>query len=496
MKTPPVNNMYQKAKSTDSYSVEPQVEPIHVQIVRQKAPSTGTYSAALIATSSVVPVVASFISVVFFIALPQSLLPRLIAPISGTVLTLLAWLILAVPYSRYTTVDLANTTKYELLLSRLCQLESWFKILEPELTPKNNSLYDISKQEVRTSCDTIYEGLIKKSASWVLGTGYLNMWKLLHRADEAFINIEPVEAVIHNALHDEMSLQNSTLTNKEDLLKKLRKTVKLLDKRAATYLNQQPPQEEETEANGYEKPNVSAGQRGRSKSTFGSIAFLSSNVRRKVNRDAMQNTLASEQSSDQSEVRPKNPSKEYSDDINIKTQARTIIREVRNTLHQFRDDRWERLLRVRNHLMRMTLLTGIALYLLLEFAILAGADMQMIIAATVFYLVGAIVGLFSRLYDQARSETSVDDFNLAAARLLAAQLYSGIAAIGGVVIVQRAILASTNVFNLNLSNILIAAAFGLTPSLFTNAIQKEAEQYKTDLKSTTAPTTEKKTTTL
>lgn len=99
------------------------------------------------------------------------------------------------------------------------------------------------------------------------------------------------------------------------------------------------------------------------------------------------------------------------------------------------------------------------------------------------------------MYEQARSETSVDDFNLAAARLLAAQLYSGIAAIGGVVIVQRAILASTNVFNLNLSNILIAAAFGLTPSLFTNAIQKEAEQYKTDLNSTTAPTTEKLTTT-
>jgi hypothetical protein len=495
MKTPPVNKMYQKAKSTDSYSVEPQEEPIHVQIVRREAPSTGTYGAALIATSCVVPVVASFISVVFFITLPQTLLPRLMAPLSGTVLTLLVWLILAVPYRRYTAVDFANTTKYELLLSRLCQLESWFKILEPEFTPKTNSLYEISKQEVRNSCDTIYEGLIKKSASWVLGTGYVNMWKLLHRADEAFIYIEPVEAVIHNALHDEMSLQNSTLTNKEDLLKKLRKAVKMLDKRAATYLNQQPPQEEETEANGYEKPNVSADQRGKLKSTFGSLAFFSGNFRRKINRDDMQNTLESEQSSDQSKVRPKDLSNGYSDDINIKTQARTIIREVRNTLHQFRDGRWEKLVRVRNHLVRMTILTGIALCLLLEFAILADADKQMIIAATVFYLVGAIVGLFSRLYDQARSETAVDDFNLAAARLLAAQLYSGIAAIGGVVIVQRAILASANVFNLNLTNILIAAAFGLTPSLFTSAIQKEAEQYKTDLKSTAAPTTEKKTTT-
>jgi len=47
------------------------------------------------------------------------------------------------------------------------------------------------------------------------------------------------------------------------------------------------------------------------------------------------------------------------------------------------------------------------------------------------------------------------------------------------------------VFELNLPSILIAAAFGLTPSLFTSAIQKEADQYKTDLRSTAASRGEK-----
>ncbi len=112
-------------------------------------------------------------------------------------------------------------------------------------------------------------------------------------------------------------------------------------------------------------------------------------------------------------------------------------------------------------------------------------------AATIFYLVGAIVGLFSRLYDQASIDTSIDDFRLATARLLAAPLYSGLAALGGLVIAQRAILGNSTVFDLNLTNILIAAVFGLTPGLFTTAIQKEADQYKTDLKSTKAPTAEK-----
>ena len=90
------------------------------------------------------------------------------------------------------------------------------------------------------------------------------------------------------------------------------------------------------------------------------------------------------------------------------------------------------------------------------------------------------------LYNQSKTDTSIDDFRLATARLMAAPLYSGLAAIGGVLVVQQNLA-------LNVANILIAAAFGLTPSLLTSAIQKEADQYKTDLKSTaaTAPTKEK-----
>ena len=113
-------------------------------------------------------------------------------------------------------------------------------------------------------------------------------------------------------------------------------------------------------------------------------------------------------------------------------------------------------------------------------------EADMLEAATIFYFVGGLVGLFIRLYNQSKTDTSIDDFRLATAHLIAAPLYSGLAAIGGVLVVQRDLA-------LNVANILIAAAFGLTPSLLTSAIQKEADQYKTDLKSTaaTAPTKEK-----
>ena len=433
-------------------------------------------------------------SVVIFIALPQfPTLPqspwsKLIASLGGTVLTLILWLLVAIPYRRFTAVDLANPSSYELLLNRLYQIESWLTILEPEQTPQTNSVYALSKEEVRSSCVAICQGLTKKNATWMFATGYGNMWRLVHRADEAFINIEPVEAVIHDALHDEMSLQNSTLKNKEDLLKKLRSAVKTLDRRAATYLSQQPPQEDDADISNPNAPLVKNERYKDERKTSVNWLYKFAPFFTIIKEH---NEPTPEQQPNQNDVKPENHGNTFSDDINIKTQARTIIREVRFALHQFRDDRWEKLVRVRNHLVRMTILTGITLFALVEFAIIADTKVETLKAATFYYLIGAIVGLFSRLYDQAKADTSIDDFRLAAVRLLAAPLYSGLAAIGGVVIVQRAILTNTNVFDLSLTNILIAAVFGLTPSLFTNAIQKEADQYKTDLKSTSAPTSDK-----
>ena len=277
----------------------------------------------------------------------------------------------------------------------------------------------------------------------------------MHRIDEAFIEIEPVEAVIHNALHDEMSLQDSTLMNREELLNKLRRAVNKLAPEAAVYLNQQPPQ--------VTKASQDQPQDDQTK------------------QNDLQATRAAMQNGDN----PNENDYEFSNAIDSATQARTIIYEVRTTLHHFRDDRWDKLIRVRNQLMKMTLVTGLLLYAFVEFAIMMNVGTETLKAATILFFVGGLVGLFSRLYDQSKTDTSIEDFRLATARLIAAPLYSGLSAIGGVLVVQR-------MFELNVSSLLIAAAFGLTPSLFTTAIQKEADQYKTDLKSTTAPTGEKR----
>jgi len=421
-----------------------------IQDVRVQAKKTGTYAAALLSTGITVPVFAAFLSVLLYISLSQ--FPGLpwLTSVGGSLFVLLCWLLIARLYKRFTAVDRANAASYEQLLNRLQQAVAWHETLTQRPGPKNNSLYALGMQEISDSFNAICKNLQISGPSWISATGYMSAWKLMHRIDEAFIEIEPIEAVIHNALHDEMSLQDSTLTNRDDLLNKLRRAVKMLAPEAASYLNQQPPQVQQSPQDD----------------------------------QAKQSDPRATSSTTQNTDNPKGNDEAFSNTIDSATQARTIIYEVRTTLHHFRDDRWDKLIRVRNQLMKMILVTGLLLYVLVEFAIIINVSVGMLKAAAILFFVGGLVGLFSRLYDQSKTDTSIDDFRLATARLIAGPLYSGLSAIGGVLVVQR-------MFDLSVTSILIAAAFGLTPSLFTSAIQKEADQYKTDLKSTTAPTGEK-----
>ena len=52
---------------------------------------------------------------------------------------------------------------------------------------------------------------------------------------------------------------------------------------------------------------------------------------------------------------------------------------------------------------------------------------------------------------------------------------------------KMSIIQPSALFELNLANVIVAAVFGLTPSLFVTTFQKQADQYKAELKSTQAP---------
>src|SRR5437588_2963533 len=210
-----------------------------IRDVRDQAKHTGSYMAALLSTGNTVPIFAAFMSVLFYITLSRFPGFTLWATAGGSLVILLCWLLIGFLYKRFTAVDRANAASYEQLLNRLQQATAWYETLTQKHNPKNNSLYAIGMQEISTSLCTICKSLQTQGPSWISATGYTSAWKLMHRIDEAFIEIEPVEAVIHNALHDETSLQDSTLMNREELLNKLRRAVNKLAPEAAVYLNQQ-----------------------------------------------------------------------------------------------------------------------------------------------------------------------------------------------------------------------------------------------------------------
>jgi hypothetical protein len=73
---------------------------------------------------------------------------------------------------------------------------------------------------------------------WMLGSGYTTLWRRLHRAEECLITIEPAEAVVAQALNDELRLAGARIPMRASMLVKLRQALVAIDPGSARYLEQ------------------------------------------------------------------------------------------------------------------------------------------------------------------------------------------------------------------------------------------------------------------
>lgn len=261
---------------------------------------------------------------------------------------------------------------------------------------------------------------------WLLGTGYIDAWQRLHSIEVALLGLEPVDRVLREALGDEMRLEGSKIPQRDALLARLRTAVVSLSPTAGQYLIKPP------------EPKPEAG------STTAEAA----------------------------------------------KDARAALMQVRAAIAEFRDSRREALVRARNRLYGTVIFSGITGCTFLFLAILSGATKTEIVAASAFYLVGGVVGLVKQLHSAATGSTAAqDDYGLGVVRLIQTPLLAGLAAIGGVVLVSltqgqgQASLDLTTTFDLgkNPYGLVVAAFFGLTPSLLLSSLQQRIDQYRTDL---------------
>ena len=407
------------------------------------------FAAALIATAPMVPIASILLSALVYIAGA----PYWAVPAVGWAVFFVVWPLAALAVRDTMSARRASPRRYGMLRKALLELDAHLAITQHDdliaPLPDDGTPATAAWNEAVGYRNAILADLAVQDARWVLGIGYVNAWTLLYQAKEATIEYEPADAVLEVALYDEQRLIGSNIDNADLLLDKLRRAVLRLYPDATCYLSRLPA--------GCE------------------------------------------------------PAATHQKD---KMEALAVLRTVRNTIDEYRDERWMGIVRARNQLMLAVFVTGVLTTALVGYAALVAgpsattaklAEGPYATFATItgLYLVGAIVGLFNRLYIESKADTAVDDFGLATARLITTVLFSGLAAVGGVLVTimlyntvlppaargnnPRAV-GIDDIFNLHTYplDVVIAAIFGIAPNLLISSLQQQVARYVGDIRSSSA----------
>lgn len=346
------------------------------------------------------------------------------AVLGAVVQLVIAWLILSSAYFLLglSKPEAANPTSYNLLRSRLDGLKA------PQRT---NAQHGSVSEEFRKQVSFIEAALDDRGRTetrlgrvqWVLGHAYTALWRRLHRAEEELIALAPRAKVAEYAKQAERSITSSQTdaSTAAKMQKGLDDAFKVLGPAAVP---PEPP------------PPVATAP-----------------------------ALTEE-------------------------GARTRVQHIWREIHEFRDDRWAQLLNARNQLLLTMGVSGIVFYTALLLAMVVKADVSTVRNAAGVFLVGAVVGLLARLNTQTQTSSVSDDYGLAIARLIVTPQLSGIAAVIGIAIVAatapgQATVDLANSFDVQkVPNLLLAAAFGLTPGLVLERIRQDHERIAKEVKST------------
>jgi hypothetical protein len=343
-------------------------------------PFTHRYAAALVIYALAVPYAAAFITVIL---LPPPTAPQWLSDLAGynpflagAALAIAFWLVLPIVtvHNRLAVAEGPNPSSYGELRSRLNLLASNLKTLGSRvssMTPRERAAYENAAAEKRA----IEYDLRETGLHWVRGTGYIDLWKRLHRAEEELIQAQCKAEVIGGALEDHLRLHGCAMANKDELLRDLRCAVPAIKSEMLPYFVDEPC-----------APGLDA-------------------------------------SAQASTLKHKYP--------------RAVLKTVRRTINEYRDEQRSGVVQVRNRLLMTALVTQIVALLLLGLAVTARARAEAIEAAAAFFLVGAVLGLlYNRLRTALEAGSMVDeDYGLSTARLWATPLFCGLAAVGGVLLV-------------------------------------------------------------
>jgi len=413
-----------------------------------------TYLPTVWAVSPLIPGLATIAVVATYLIAPAG--AGAAAFVVGAEIAAAIAIIGAMPLRMMATVRVAQTRSYWELRRRSEQLRKRLKVIE---AAPRSSAWGTSQRmaldEANKQLDEVKRALLRPAArsrtnglEWVSAMGYVSLWRRVDRAEECLIELEPVESLLADALHDRLRLSGAGIKG-DQLEAALAAAVSVIDKQ------------------GFEKYFAPTMQTQKVDATMTKPADSVSTL-------PSEGVPAQAQSAEEAE-----------------RLARAVLREVRHALNSFIQDSMEGIVRARNRLWRAILLTATTTFLLVALAVLNDVPKPLLSGASVFFLVAAVVGLFNRLRLQAQSDLAVEDFNLFEARLVHTPLISGLAGVAGVILVAVAPAAGTQtlpdlttIFDLtrNPLGLLIAAAFGLAPGRLIGPLEDQTERLKGQLK--------------
>ncbi len=428
--------------------------------VNQQQMTSSRYIGALLAVGVgiPIPILGAFATLWGYFALSALSAPTTIItflPLLGLIFTIIVWLLLAFFFMPLATARGGKLSDYEIIQGNRGVLKAQLAAVKSKTAHDNTQSIppeepdEIAMAEIQSNLKYIDNMLNCNGLPWVMRTGYINLWDRINKADEAMIDILPPEQVIEGAKYDLLSLTGSKVPNNKDLIKNLYTAISTL-----------------------------SSDPDRSKQSWAQPALLK---------------------------HPVEPPGSSTVTNNKEQEARSTIRQVRAALHRFTNERWDALVRARNQLMGTALLASVLTYILVDLAILVGVVPKSTLEQiSVFYLLGAIVGLFSRMLNESNAKDAdiahMDDYGLTAARILVTPLLSGLAALVGVLLAAMLSIVLTtapgqgtknlptfveNIYNFNMypQNLAFAAVFGYLPSLVIGLLKQQTNKIQSEIHS-------------